>query len=576
MQLTLISNGDPAATFSFWAHACRWQRLALVVLLVLAAGYRWLGIIHTNPTAVVNMPLPDDAFYYLTLARNAAAGQGLTISADGTPTNGFQPLWGLLLIGLQAMLDGPQAPSMLTVAQLNGAVLGMLTGLLVLELTLRLSGRPGIALLAAACLLLSPQVLKHQLNGMETSLATLAGLLILALHLAVSRWARTAAGAGLAGLVTGLALLSRLDMVVLLAACWAVLVLVSRPKLTWPGLSGYLAGMSLPWLAWTWLAASQGVGPLPESGSAVRNLTLMVRHLPARGLIESLSQQPALFIPFYASNLLEFSSAWIRQTPVLLPVTLPVFAAAGIDLGVQLSALLGVLVLMLAFTQAWRRRQSVEGRAWAIWLLFTIGASFAYSLAVLGPWFYQRYAAPLAVIANVLILTVIGRSTRQLALRPWLTGGLAAAILAGFVALISAGSYRWVAVGPAAVADDGFYRAAAYIDDRLPPGTRVGVFSAGLISYYADQPIIPLDGKVHRGARQALAEGRMLEFLCRTNVEYLLDWEQMIGSLAERRSEAWQPGDLTPVAVLEVEAYNDLALVRIEPAACQRVAGGGP
>jgi len=68
----------------------------------------------------------------------------------------------------------------------------------------------------------------------------------------------------------------------------------------------------------------------------------------------------------------------------------------------------------------------------------------------------------------------------------------------------------------------------------------------------------------------------MLRFLCQADVKYVLDWEQMIRSLVERRSEAWQPGDVQQVTLIEAAGYNDLQLVHIAPAACQRALGELP
>ena len=82
---------------------------SVIVLLVLGAGLRALAIGHTTPTAVGNMPLPDDAFYYFVLARNAASGQWPVISGDGVPTTGFQPLWGATLAALDSLAGGLEA-----------------------------------------------------------------------------------------------------------------------------------------------------------------------------------------------------------------------------------------------------------------------------------------------------------------------------------------------------------------------------------------------------------------------------------------------------------------------------------
>jgi hypothetical protein len=47
----------------------------------------------------------DDAFYYLVIARNVAAGHGFTMDQI-SPTNGFQPLWLWLLVPVAWLCGG--------------------------------------------------------------------------------------------------------------------------------------------------------------------------------------------------------------------------------------------------------------------------------------------------------------------------------------------------------------------------------------------------------------------------------------------------------------------------------------
>jgi len=108
----------------------RGRRATVVVvgLLVAGAGLRALAMAHTIPTAVGNMPLPDDAFYYFVLARNAAAGQWPIISGDGVPTTGFQPLWGAALAALDTAAGGLGAPARISIAQALGGLSGLAAG----------------------------------------------------------------------------------------------------------------------------------------------------------------------------------------------------------------------------------------------------------------------------------------------------------------------------------------------------------------------------------------------------------------------------------------------------------------
>ena len=65
----------------------------------------WIGLIWLWEPAYLTLTV-DDSYYYLQIARHLAAGDGFTF--DGlNPTNGFHPLWLLLLslIAKAAPLD---------------------------------------------------------------------------------------------------------------------------------------------------------------------------------------------------------------------------------------------------------------------------------------------------------------------------------------------------------------------------------------------------------------------------------------------------------------------------------------
>jgi hypothetical protein len=558
----------------------RWAWLGLFSAGVLL---RAIGIANTSLTSVINMPLPDDAFYYFTLARNLAAGRGPVISGDGVITTGFQPLWGFMLAAANALLGGLGSAGLIHLAQIIGALIGLAVAALLAIYARRLGAGHGAQLLIVGSYLLSPQVIKHNLNGLETSLA-FGGLLVLGvLFLRTEAWTVSRRMAFLAGLASGGAVLARVDLVVFVGAAGLLSLVKSmtgashtRRRAALVGWATYGAGFLVPLIPWLAFSLRVGNGFIPESGQAVRQLTLLVRHLPFLDPIPSLFQAPDVFIPYYLQNAAEFSSAWIRQTPALLPLTIPLFAAAGIELATTLSALLAAPVVAIWAFLLPRTSETPIRSAVAQWSLFTLLITVAYAVFIQGPWFYQRYAAPLAIMANALLITTIGRAIQTRAFRGLVGSAGAAGIALGFAVLVWKGSYTWLVRGRQAVPPDGFYQAAQILADRYPPSTRVGVFSAGLIGYFAPQPVLALDGKVNSRAADALAEGRMLSFLCESNVQVLADWPKMVRSLAERRSDAWQPNALEEVARVVSPGYNDIVIYQLNHEACPPAEGEDP
>jgi len=550
------------------ARVCAATRASVAALFALGAGLRLLAIANSSLTAVGNMPLPDDAFYYFALARNLAAGGSLAISGNDVPTTGFQPLWAAVLAAVERLAGGFSGSERIVAAQLLGASFGLIAGWMIYRLGSRLSASRVPAVVAVGAYLLSPQIVKHNLNGMETSLAIVALLVLLGLFASVNPVRLTPAKALGLGAVTGLGLLARFDLGILAAigaSAWVGSTLrAGKPRELARWAAPFGIGVVLALAPWLWV--SRPAGLVPESGQAVRNLTLLLNALPLRGPAEWLAEDPYGFASRHTGFAVEFTSAWVRQMPVLLPATLPVFAAFDLAAAERISAGLGGFVAGALGWLAWRA--PAIRRVAVLILTYAVGMTVAYAVFVLGPWFFQRYAAPVAVAVHLLLLCTMWDSLRDPRLRAVAAALAGVGIALGFSALVGWGSYRWIAVGPGAVPDDGFYRAARWVDSEWPEDSRIGAFSAGLLTYYARPPVVALDGKINGEARRAMADGRMFEFLCRARVDGIADWEKMIDRLLVQRSTAWREANLTRLTSIDVDDGNDILILRVERDHC--------
>jgi hypothetical protein len=289
--------------------------------------------------------------------------------------------------------------------------------------------------------------------------------------------------------------------------------------------------------------------------------------LPLASPLDSL-RQPGVFGPVYAGYAVEFTSAWLRQVPVLLPISLPLFALLPLRPALAASTVVAALAAAALVVFAMRRGTEALRRLTAIWSLYTLLMTIGYSCVILAPWFFQRYSAPLAVVFHVLLIAAAGNllegASRRRAVA-WLAG---LGVAASFAALVTGGSYRWILSGPAAVPDDGWHRAAVIIDRDLPSEAKVGVFSAGLVTYYARQPVLALDGKVSSGARRAMEAGDMFGYICRQKIEFIADWEKMVESLLAERSGGWTSGNLELIRTVKAPGYNEILIYRVASGAC--------
>jgi hypothetical protein len=149
--------------------------------------------------------LPDDAFYYLEIGQRLSRGEGFTF--DGVhATNGFHPLWQLMVAGLATAFSGDV---LIRAAMLSGLVLLAMALVLVYRALVPVIGPTWSAL--AVTVAARPQgTLMNGVNAMEGALVafTLA-LMVVALRRAVML--PFATRSAVLGVAAGLVVLSRLD-----------------------------------------------------------------------------------------------------------------------------------------------------------------------------------------------------------------------------------------------------------------------------------------------------------------------------------------------------------------------------
>src|SRR3954454_5873330 len=126
-----------------------WAAGFAAVLLGLVGGHAML--ISRSPMWLVGI-VPDDAFYYLQIARHLAAGHGSTF--DGVhATSGYHPGWLALLVPLAAAL--PEPASLLRGALILELLLHAATAFALTGLFRRFTS-PGLAVVGALCWLANP------------------------------------------------------------------------------------------------------------------------------------------------------------------------------------------------------------------------------------------------------------------------------------------------------------------------------------------------------------------------------------------------------------------------------------
>ena len=504
------------------------------LLLVIALGVTLRLVVAWQPASVLlEKNLPDDALYYFVIAHNAVSLH--SVSLDGTdPTNGFHPLWLVLMVpifGGSAL--GGEAPIhwALTLCSL----LDGLTIWLIAKVVMELVGREKPGVLAAMLYAANPSVILQTTNGLETAaaLALQAALLMCYLRWLASanpqRWVLPV------GLLGGLLLLARSDMVFFLA----LLLLAAlgywrdRAGAVRAILVGGLATLIVaPWLVWGRTAVGSWI---QESGLAV---PFAIR---ARFALDHGGQ--AAQVAGESLRQLLHPALWGRGDPVALPF----------GLGVAL----WVLVLAGLIWQ-WRAKRPTREMAALVPL---IGASVLLLLfhAALRwyprPWYFVSAGLTFAISAGLVVSRtgVLERRTFSVGV-----AFLVYYALAGYV-LWSVGLYPW---------QKEMLAASTWLRGHLPERADVGSFNAGIYAYFSDRRVVNLDGVVNHEAFEAVREGQVLPYLRKAGIEYVVDYDSAIfREYAPFMGEGY-PGGLMQVAVLGGTADGPLGLLR-----AYRVAG---
>jgi len=417
--------------------------------------------------------MPDDAYYYLQIALNQANGFGLTVDRLHQ-TNGFQPLWMLLLVGIARL--GVSTPEALLVVTKGLCVLLLaITATLQTRLVQQRWG--SLAAIAGALLLAFPRFMNVPLMGMESCLVFPIFLLLCR---EIMNSGSVFSGApvwrdGWTGFWLGLLMLARLDSVFIpvalaVSAAWhswsssqgrpalrLLLVVLKGLALFWPMLV-FIA----PYLAWNFLSFGHFV--------------------PISGVLKSTFPEP------------HFQPTFLRGEFVALiglaamASALPLFGIGPRDAIWRLvCALTGGVTLHLA-----------HGLFFMSWGVFI--------------WHFVIYI-PVGVIGLACCLTAFdGRVDRQ-AVRLGLVCVAALQLAALWISIQRVDrSFRGASM-----------EAAIWVRTHLPEETVMGMKDSGAFTYFSGRRVVNMDGLVNSFEyMQELCSRGLDDFLQRAGVQYIV------------------------------------------------------
>lgn len=460
------SSGDPVR----WGDIALWAGVFSVLALLLVFAQPLERMVAFTAT--------DDGLYYPRLAQNLAAGRGCTY--DGiTRTNGFHPLWLLTLRPLYACVSDP----LLALRGVYGLIIGLqLVALGLLGALARRWGMSAAGWAAAVVLLvLNVRSLTIWFNLLESPLAL--ALMLLYLHVATrlgeARFLRAGAGA-IAGVLIGLAFLSRLDFFLMAGAFGLVWLARARASgnVVWrsrivaaaAAAGGCLAAV-LPYLAWNManFGRVMTVSSWQKSGavSLTRSWTTM--------------------------------SHWIARQ--FIPRVQHILGLDGVPPGLLLwgMAAAGLLGVVWLLTGARGRRLRA---AWALapefplfvglhTLFIVLAAPFE---AAASAWYWTPQLLFLAASTGV-AMPALGRRPRA-----WATAVALALVAAQAVMVPAMTRRKTMSLAKLEV--------AAFLREHTPPATRGMMFDSGIVSYFSGRDFVGLNGLIGDFEQAALMRER--------------------------------------------------------------------
>jgi hypothetical protein len=433
--------------------------------------------------------IPDDAFYYFSIARNFARGLGFSI--DGIhSTNGMHPLWLLAITPFFAFSSGNSALSGIIYFQ---AALDCIIVFLIAD-TVRVylanahsTNRKTAMTIAAALYIAAPGFFLRSSLGMETTLTALFIVLWLR-QLRKFSPDRNLRFWLLLGILTGLLFLARTDMFVLVLPAVLWVGLRFRRELPWKKVvfGGAIAFfVVLPWLVWNMIH----FGSIVQSSAEAVALFAMKKYAVMYGPVGMYRQLLLvairnIFKPFIAStfgvSILTILCALFRnRKDDRHDVTILLLLLAGGML------LLAIHSLFRGFIREWYVEELIP------LFLVGFGVSMGYNAGRTAASIRGRIALGLIVLAAIFYYKPRTIQFWQLPM-----GKSVENILPG-----------------------------------MEKGSKIGAFNSGIYSYYSPQTyrIVNLDGVVNADVIPYLKRGNLHDYLTKDSIEYVMDFQGTIG-----------------------------------------------
>jgi hypothetical protein len=474
----------------------------LIGALGLAIAYRMYPLL-VGPETLSQAFMTEDGYLMLTIARNMAIGLGMSVSDGTIASNGVQPLATFIYSVPYLLTDGDKVAGLWGV-QLISVIVAVLGIFSVRALARVFLGpqdpAPVWPWLVAGLWGISPLLLLHTMNGLETGLYTVMVTVTLVLfgRLLGKEANATTGDRVLLGAACGVTFLARNDAVFL------------------------IGGIGLVWIAHALIVIRHSVGTVLRQALAP---AFVIAVIAAPWLINNYVNFGSI-VPV-SGTAQSLSGGWARNADILPAVLfeyffpmLPVPGGFQTAAVFTIPAIIVMAMILVTFTVTVWRRDGPARYVLIAYLIFALAMAFYYGFLFGAGWFLSRYLSPLApLLVTATISVAVSLLTRfapaRAAVTMYVAGGLAILLC---IALLG----RYLIPG---AREQGHFQVVDWVTENVPAETWVGAVQTGTLGYWHDRTI-NLDGKVNPAALNALlTEGNVLNYVLQSPIVYLADWE---------------------------------------------------
>ena len=480
----------------FWAGISLFAILNLIVFdLVILRAPDVLQVQYT----------PDDAYYYLSLARNFVRFQTWTFDSGVSLTTGFHPLWAYVLVFFYWILQ----PTMDGFVRISLILSGSFTAASMLILFWQgWKYQQPVMLASLAILIVTRNVLLNSISGLEWSLLV---LIIVLYCITFIEKHTTRMGRILLFILALLGSTARSDfgLLPLIFVLASLIVLLWRKngefiKASLCGLTGAVAGVGIVFLH-----------NYSFTGLALQSSALMKSH-------------------------------WMKADTNFYPLLL-----GG----------LGLLFLLLIPVLA----GNLEKRMHVSDLQYMLGSSALFSWIGYA-LFYSRnsdvqpwYSVNI-LFAAFIFLCVLWNAIQygRLAKYKFMPYVLFAVIFAGVFLRTCMSIYPVNERNSEWTHQQAFLEAGKYLHDHPPGNGRVGAWNAGIVNYYQGGGVVNLDGLVNNDIYPYAITNSSYDYVQKINMRYVVDFDVMFGRDILERSGYDDPrftGGLIPIFTFNQKKY---------------------